>query len=123
MFARALKVLRCGRRSSAPARLVAVVCAVAILAAGFAHSVHQTNAPTQIVAMQADAGISNDLPDTPKKASIVVEHCFGCSAIALANPVQPFVSHLIAADLPTQRADKVRPRPLVVEIPPPKATI
>jgi hypothetical protein len=99
------------------------VCAVAILAVGFAHSIHQFSQPTPIVAMQADAGTSDDLPDTSKNSPVVIDHCFGCSMIVLANPVQPFVPHRIAADLPTRRADKVRPHPLVVEIPPPIASI
>ena len=123
MLASAIKALKCTMRGSAPFRLMAVVCAVAILAASFAHSVHQSNEPVPMVTIQADAGTANDLPHTPKKSPVVIEHCFGCSTIALVNLDLPFVPHRIAADLPTRRADKVRPHPLVVEIPPPIASI
>lgn len=123
MLAGAIKALNCTRRISAPARLMAVLCTVAILTAGFAHSIHQSNALMPIVAMQSDAGTPNDLPDTPKKLPVVVEHCFGCSMIALADVAHPFVPHRITADLPTRRVDRVRPHPSVVEIPPPIASI
>lgn len=110
-------------RDSALARLVAVLCAVALLACGFAHSVHQFNTPIPTVAMPADAGTPNDSPDTSKKTSIAIEQCHCCSMIALADLARPFVPHDIAADLPMRRVDEVRPYPPVVELPPPIATI
>ena len=123
MFAGAFKALKCTRRGSVPARLMAVVCALAILAAGFAHSVHQSNEPMLIVAMQADGGAADDLPDTPKKSPVVIEHCFGCSMIALADVALPFVPHRIATDLPMRRVEDKRPHSPAVEIPPPIASI
>lgn len=123
MLARAIKALKCKMRGSVPNRLVAVVCAVAILAAGFAHSVHQSNEPMPIVAMQADSGTANDLPDTPKKSPVVIEHCFGCSIIALTDLALSFVPHRIAADLPMRRVDEKRPHSPAVEIPPPITSI
>lgn len=110
-------------RDSALARLMAVLCAVALLACGFAHSVHQFNTPIPTVAMQADAGTPDDSPDTSKKASIAIEQCHCCSMIALADLTRPFVPHDIAADLPMRRVDEVRPYPPVVELPPPISTI
>lgn len=123
MLAGAIKALQCTMRSAALARLIAVVCAVAILTVSFAHSGHQFNQQMPIIAMQADTGTSKDLPDSSKKSPVVIDHCFGCSMIVLVSLVRPFVPHRIAADLPTRNADKVRPHPLVVEIPPPIASI
>jgi len=123
MFASAIKALKCTRRGSAPARLIAIVCAVAILAVGFAHNVHQLSQPMSIVTVQVDTGAANDLPDTPKNSAVVIEHCFGCSAMALADLALPFIPHRIAADLPMRKIDEKRPHAPAVEIPPPIVTI
>lgn len=123
MLVGAIKALKCTVRSSAPAQLMAVLCAVAILAVGFAHNVHHFNAPISIVAVQADTGTVDDATDTSKIVPVVIEHCFGCSMIILVNLAQPFVPHCISSDLPMRRADAERPHPPVVEIPPPIATI
>ena len=123
MFAGVIKALSCSRRRLRPTRLVAVVCAVSILSAGLAHSVHQSNELMPIVAMQSDANATNDLPDAAKKSPVVIEHCFGCLVIVLADLAQPFVPHRLATDLPMRRVDEKRPHSPAVEIPPPIATI
>jgi len=76
-----------------------------------------------IVAMQPDAGTADDPPDAPKKLPVVIEHCFGCSMIALADLALPFVPHRIATDLPIRRVEDKRPHSPAVEIPPPIASI
>lgn len=123
MLAGVIKALKFKMRGSVPVRILAVVCAVAIFATGFSHSVHQSNEPVTIVAAQLDAGASSDLPDTPKKTPVVIEHCFGCSVVVLADLALPLVPHRIATDLQMQRVDEKRPHPPSVEIPPPIASI
>lgn len=104
-------------------RAVAVVCAVALLTIGFAHSVHHFGGAASAVAMQTDVGSSDDSPDTSQKASLAIEHCHGCTMIAMAALAQPAVPTLIAADLPVRRFDENRPYTPVAETPPPISTI
>jgi len=104
-------------------RAVAIVCAVALLTIGFAHSVHHFGGAVSAVAVQADVGTSDDSPDTSKKASLAIEHCHGCTMIAMAALAQPAVPTLIAADIPVRRFDDKRPHPPVAETPPPISTI
>lgn len=110
-------------RDSALARWVAVVCAVALLAVGFIHSVQHVNTPVPIVVTQADSNNLDDSTDIPKKAPGMIEHCFSCSMVTLADMAQPFVPYCITADLPMRRVDEKRSHPPVVEIPPPISTI
>ena len=110
-------------RNRVPARFVAVVCAVTLLAVGFAHSVHHLNAPVSIVAIQADTGILEDSPDISKKVAIAVEHCFGCMTFIFANLVEQILPHRVPLKLPLRLVDEARPHPPIVEIRPPIATI
>lgn len=100
-------------------RAVAVVCAVAFLTIGFAHSVHHFGGSVSAVVMQADVGSSDDSPDTSKKAPVAIEHCHGCLMIAMAVLPPSVVPKLIAADLPVRRFDEKRPHTPVAETPPP----
>jgi hypothetical protein len=89
MLASAFRALTSTMRSSVPRRIMAVVCAVALLAVGFAHSVHHFNAPMPIVAMQADLSSLDGFPDTSKTAPTAIEYCHGCSEIAMPPLSQP----------------------------------
>jgi len=109
--------------ASALRRAVAVVCAVALLTVGFVHSMHHFGAAASAVAIQTDVGSSDDSPDTSQKASLAIEHCHGCTMIAMAALAQPAVPTLIAAKMPVRRFDDKRPHPPVAETPPPISTI
>lgn len=106
---------------TAPAvrRGVAVACAVAFVLVSVGHSVHDFNrlAPTAVV--QADLGSFDDAPDTSKKAPVTIEHCHGCSMIAMAVPPASIAPRLIATDLPATGFDEKRPHVPVAETPPP----
>ncbi len=100
-------------------RAVAVLCAAALLTVGFVHSIHHFGGPISAGVLQADVGSSDDSPDTSNKAPVAIEHCHGCSMIAM--PVLPpsVVPKLIAADLSVRRFDEKRPYTPVAETPPP----
>jgi hypothetical protein len=123
MLASALRPLMSTLRSSAPRRVMAVVCAVALLAVGFAHSIDNFHAPMPIVAMQADLGSFDGFPDTSKTAPGPIEHCHGCSTIALPVLAQPIGPIPMVAKLPAPRLDSVRSHSPLAETPPPIFTI
>ena len=110
-------------RSSVSVRLVAVLCAVALLAVGFAHSVHCLNAPVSIVAVQVDTGTLEGSSDISQKATFALEHCFGCMTFIFANLVEQFLPHRVPLKLPPRLVDEARPHPPIVEIRPPIAAI
>lgn len=124
MLARMIGALTSITRHVVQARLVAVLCAVAILVAGFGHSIHHLGAPILNITAQIDAGGSDDSsPDRPKIAPAAIEHCLGCVAIVVANPAQLIVPHPVAAGLAMPIVDEVWPHTSVVEIPPPISAI
>lgn len=104
-------------------RAVAVVCALALLTIGFAHSINHFGGPVGTVAIQADVAPSDDAPDASKKAPVAVEHCHGCSMIAMTALAPSFGPTSIAADLPVRKFDGKRPHIPVVETPPPISSI
>lgn len=108
-------------RSSVLVRLVAVLCSVALLAVGFAHSVHHLNAPISVVAVQVDTGTSEGSSDIPQKATFAVEHCFGCMTFIFSNLVEQILPHKVPLKLPLRLVDGARPHPPIVEIRPPIA--
>jgi hypothetical protein len=123
MFIRAFMRGRLIVPGSVPNRTVALACAVALLIVTFAHSIHHFagSAPTNVV--QENVNTSDTSPDSSNKASIMIEHCQGCSMIAMVVLAQPVVPNRIAADLPMRRVDEKRPHSPAVEIPPPIAMI
>lgn len=104
-------------------RAVAVVCAVALLAVGFAHSIHHFVGPVSAIAMSLDIGASDGMPEASKKAPIAIEHCPGCSMIAVAVLASPFDPGHVPPELPARKVDERSPHPPGVETPPPITTI
>ena len=123
MSALTAKVLKFVRRGLAPVRVVALLCAVAILAAGFAHSLHQAGEPIASAALLTDYGDTGDGPETTKKPLVSIEHCFGCSIIVLAQVAMLSAPQRLAADVPNLNVDDHRPHSPPVEIPPPIAAV
>lgn len=114
-------VQRFGLWVAAPAvrRGIAIACAIAFVLVSFAHGVHHLNglAPTAVV--QVDLGSFDDAPDTSKKAPVTIEHCHGCSMIAMAVLPASIAPRLVATDLPATGFDEKRPHTPVAETPPP----
>ena len=106
-------------RSGALRRCVAVACAVALLAVGFAHSVHHFGASTSTVGIQTDIGSPDNSSDPPQKAPVVLEHCHGCSMIAMTALTQPIAPVRIATEFPIQRLQGATPYPPPAETRPP----
>jgi hypothetical protein len=102
---------------------VAVVCAVTLLAIGFAHSVHHLNAPVSIIAVQVDTGTLEGSSDISQKATFALEHCFGCMTFIFANLVEQLLPHRVPLKLPLRLVDEARRCPPVVELRPPIAVI
>jgi hypothetical protein len=123
MLASAIRALMLMLCSSAPRRAVAMVCALAFLAVGFAHSVHDFGTPLPLFAAHADAASADNGPDSSKKAPVAFEHCHACEMIAMAAPDQPATVGRIMAEFPGWTVEEKRPHPPVVEIPPPIAQI
>lgn len=123
MLASAIRALTLTTRRSVLARLVAVVCAVAILTVSLVHSFHHLSGTAPVVAVQADTGTLDDSSDISKKAPAAIEHCLACMTATLADRAQPFVRHHVMLDLAMRIADRVRPHTPLVEIPPPISTI
>ena len=119
MVIRALTRLNSMVHRLALRRAVACVCAIALLSVTFAHSVHHFSGHDSAVIVQADVGSSGYLSDALKKAPIAIEHCQGCSMIAIAVLAPSIFPDRILLDLPVQRFDERRPHPPAVEIPPP----
>ena len=104
-------------------RAIAGICVLALLTIGFAHSIHHFGGPVATVTMHAEVGPSDDAPDDSKKAPVTVEHCHGCSMIAMAVLAPAVVPSYTPADLSARKFDGNRPHTPVTETPPPIASI
>jgi hypothetical protein len=105
------------------ARIIALVCVLALLTNGLTHSITCSGGLSSTIASLTGSDTSGDLPDSSKRASIATDHCIGCSMMVIAASVQPVVPDRIAADLPVRRFDEKRPYPPAAETPPPISTI
>lgn len=123
MLADALGALMPKRRSPAMGRLVAVLCAIAILVGGFAHGINHLGAPNVTVTAQVDSGGANDAPELPKQIPVAVDHCLGCLIFAAPAMVETAELRRLAVKVAVRRADEVRPHLSAVELPPPISMI
>lgn len=105
-------------RSSNLRRVVSIICALTFLAVGFAHAVHHHAEPSQVSVSSSD-----NAPDASKKPGASVEHCHGCSMIAIAVPTAPIILNCVATDPPVVGLDNNRPFTPVAETPPPIVSI
>lgn len=110
-------------RSSATARLVAVVCAVAFLSVTLIHGAHYFNAPVLASVLQADVGSSDDVPEAPIKGPITSVHDHGCSGVAMPVLAQAAIRLRITANVPSIEIAGLLPSPPGVESRPPISTI
>ena len=103
-------------------RFVAGLCMLALVAVGFAHSVHHldTSAPPQ--ALQVSVDKTDAAPGSPHKATSVVEHCLGCTIIAVVPSSTCDLAMACGANLSVANPDAVRSHDLALELPPPKSS-
>lgn len=103
---------------------VAMLCAIAFLVVGFVHDVHHFGGPVATVSVQANfTSSAGDQSDASKKPPIVIEHCHGCSMIAIAVLAAPVDADRVTTDLPVRKLNQNQPHPPVAETPPPIAAI
>jgi hypothetical protein len=102
-------------------RWIAILGAIAIVWVSFAHCIHHLNGSMPDAGAQADLLSVDDAPNTPKSAALTVEHCLGCSMIAVASFLASFTPELTATDLPVPRLNEYRAHPPLADTPPPKS--
>jgi hypothetical protein len=103
--------------------VIAGLCVCAFLVVGFAHSLHHFGtASTAAVAWQAGIDRSDESPNSSDKAAVVVEHCLGCTIIAVLPNDDDGVSVSFRTVLPFTTIDRTRPHSVAVELPPPRFT-
>jgi hypothetical protein len=109
-------------RHAALQRFVAGLCMLALVTVGFEHCVHHFDTSTLPAASQVGIDKSGGGPGSPSKASLMVEHCLGCTIIAVvpSNPCDLAVD--CAANIGVAKSDAVRSHDLAVELPPPKSS-
>lgn len=92
---------------------------LALVAVGFAHCVHHLNTSLPAAASQVDKPDSK--PEAPYEAGLTVEHCLGCTIVAVmpSNDCNLPVDCALSAGI--AKVDVVRPHDLSLELPPPKS--
>jgi len=120
---------RCGRRlyllipdRHALRRAVAILCATAFLAVGFAHSFHHFGTSVLTAAAQSGAEPAAGGLESPNVASSDNVHCHGCAMLATLGDEEAAATD-VAAEIPLVRLDPGRAHCAVVEPPPPKFAI
>jgi len=103
-------------------RLVAVLCATAFLAVGFAHSLHHFGSSVLTATSQSLAEPVAGGLDTPNNAAGDNEHCHGCAMLATLGD-EAAAATLVAAEIPLLRLNSGQSHRAVVEPPPPKFAI
>ena len=108
-------------RFAALRRFVAGLCMLALLAVGFAHCVHHLNTSLPSAASQV-VDKPDATPEAPYEAGLIVEHCLGCTIIAVmpSNDCNLTVACALSAGI--AKADVVQPHDLSLELPPPKSS-
>ena len=109
-------------RRAALRRLVAGLCVLALVAVGFAHCIQHLGALTPATASQVDVDKSDALPNSPHKAGLVVEHCLGCTIVAVVPSYACDLAIDCGANIGVAEPDAVRSHDLAPELPPPKSS-
>src|SRR5262245_55670037 len=105
---RSAKALSLKASRATPHRVIALLCAVALLAVSFAHSIDHFSAPAPIVAMHADWGFIDDSPDGSQQAPGAIEHCHGCAMNTMVALAPPILSVTVSTELPLRRPGSLR---------------
>jgi len=100
--------------------VLSIVCAVAFIAVGIAHSVQHFDGAVFTASNTTVSSTDDNSPDEPNQAKIALDHCFACAMIAMPVSGQAIVAHVMAAE-PARRLapEGVRPHPPATETRPP----
>src|SRR5262245_556361 len=100
-------------------RAVAVICALAFLFVGFAHTAQHADAAVPSIALQTGSDHSDGSPDVPG----TVDHCHGCVMVAIPVVGAAALPSRIRTTYPTQTRGELHPYAPIAETPPPIRTI
>jgi hypothetical protein len=101
---------------------VALLCAAAILAVSFSHEIEHFAQMTSAAGAQVSTAPTGTMPDPPKQPA-VVQHCHGCTMIAVAVVAEAASPVLPSIKLSPAPAAFLREGLRAVEPPPPKFLI
>jgi len=107
---------------SALRRAVAILCAVAFLAVGFAHHLHHFGTSALTATSLSGTEPATGGLDTANDASGANDHCHGCTMLATLDE-ETAAATLIAAEIPLFRLNSGPAHRALVEPPPPKVTV
>lgn len=106
-------------------RAVAVVCALAFLVVGLAHTVHDfgSSAAATIPAAAADSGLQQGTSEPAKHSRIGIEHCHACEIVVMtvADEAAPAVD--VAREVPVAPLAGIRAHTPAAETRPPIVTL
>ena len=106
---------------SAFRRAVAMLCALAFLAVGFAHIAQHLDAGSHSAVSQVGGGADDDAK--PAKDANAIEHCHACTMVAVFVDFQSMPRIPSIADRQVLTTDTIRPHVPLAETPPPIAAI
>jgi hypothetical protein len=109
-------------RHAALRRLVAGLCMFALVAVGFAHCVHHLDTSVPTAASQLVVHKSDASSDKPFKADLLVEHCLGCTIVAVVSNDAYDLAVNCGANIGVAKPDAVRSHDIALELPPPKSS-
>jgi hypothetical protein len=93
----------------------------AFVAVGFAHDIHHLETSEPAAASQVSIDQTGTAPDSPYKASLIVEHCLGCTIVAVVPSSDCSLAVACRASIAVADPDAVRSHDLALELPPPKS--
>jgi len=101
---------------------VALLCALAVLAVGFVHEIEHVAQMTTAASEQVSTAPTGTTPDLPKPPA-AVQHCHGCTMVAVAVVAEQALPVLPAANLSPGPTAFVRESLRALDPPPPKFLI
>ena len=100
-------------------RAIVALCVFAFLMVGFAHSVHHLETTPPAASWQLDVDKSGS-PAEPAKKAFVVEHCLGCTIIAVVPGSDCDLVLRCGSKAGQRDFDGLRSHATSIEPPPPK---
>jgi hypothetical protein len=104
-------------------RAVAVICALAFLFVGFAHTAQHADAASPSIASQVNDDNSGVSADAPGTIDVGIDHCHGCVMVAVPAAGEATLPSRITTIYPAATWDGLHPHAPIAETPPPIRTI
>ena len=95
---------------------------LALVAVGFAHCIHHLDTSILATASQVAVDKPDASPDSSYKAGLIVEHCLGCTIVAVIPSDGCELAVDCGANIGIAKPDAVRSHELALELPPPKSS-